>query len=168
MTQLLKFFGLTIILVYLFVSTFGQRTGITNLPGHLTVADIDKICNSIDNNKNLGEGIREGEALDKKGGFDTYYLQDNLNKTLYRVTDNISTDKHCTTIFYYNRNKVIKAITTITDKDLTKKKYSATYYFANNKLIKKIGESGNYSNYKDILKQGVDFQEQFYKDMRRL
>ena len=168
MIQPFKIFTLTFILFYSFISSFGQESKKTNFQRHLTVADINKICNSIDNNKNLVEGIREGETLDKKGGFDTYYLQNRINATLYRITDNMSIDRYFNTIFYYYHNRVIKAIATVSDMDMPKKKYYATYYFNNNKLIQKIGENLNSSNYKDILKRGLDFQTQFYYDMRRI
>ena len=168
MKKLFKIFSLTIIIILnLFITTFGQQSAEKVFNKHLTVADINKICNSIDKNKNLSEGIREGETLDKKGGFDTYYLQDKSNKTLYRIIDNISTNKFSKTIFYYNNKKVIKAIVTITNYDSTKFKYFSTYYFDNNKLIKKVKENMIYSNFKDILKQGLNFQEQFYNERRR-
>jgi len=165
MTQFFRIFPLTIILLHSCVFTFGQNKSNKVFRKHLTVEAINKICRTIDENKNLGEAVKEGETLNKKGGFDIYYLKD-FNRILYRVTYNISTDKYCNSVYYYNHKKVIKAIITITDKDLTKPKYSATYYFDNNKLIEKTGENTKYSNFKDILKQGIEFQNEFYSDTR--
>ena len=42
--------------------------------------------------------------------------------------------------------------------------YSATYYFSNGKPIKIIGENIKYSNASDILKQGLNFQDHYYKE----
>ena len=162
MTLILKISALTIILFQPFVSSFGQGDIKTSTSHSLTIGRINKICDSIDKNKSLSESIEEGENVKNKNwSFETYYLRDEHEGKVYRITHNISEDKYRRTLFYYNNKKVIKAILTITDK---KVKYSAVYYFDNNRLIKKIGENINYSNYKDILKQALDLQDHFYKD----
>jgi hypothetical protein len=163
MTQSLKKFILIFIFMHAFVFSYEQQNANSIDSESVIVERIEKICLSIDKNKNLVEAIGEGENADKKWGFEIHDFKDELG-ILYRTTHISSTDQYCEVIFYYNNKNVIKAIVTITEKNVNKPQYSAIYYFENNKLIKKIGENINYSNYKDILKQGLDFQYKFYKD----
>ena len=167
MNQTSKLFTLAIILLQLAGSSFGQQNNNLIRPCSLTAKNINKICSDIDSNKHLGESIEEGENELKKWGEETYRLQDAQGKKLYRITHNVSTKEYRKTIFYYHNKNVIKAIITITGKDMASPKYSATFYFNNCKLIKKVGGKRIYLNYKDILKEGFDFQYQFYKVNRR-
>jgi hypothetical protein len=165
MTPLFRIFTLTITLTLPIIFTFGQYNSKKVLQRPLKVETIDKICKAIDENKNLVEAIKEGETLSKKGGFDIYYLMDKF-RTLYRVTYSFSTDKYQKRIFYYYRKKLIRATLTNVDNDLTKPKYLMTYYFDNNRLIKTKEENKSYSNFKNILKQALDFEKDFYSDKR--
>ena len=161
MKQKFKISILTIILLNILISGFGQHSLDKKQKLQLTIAAIDKICNSIDTKKNLYEYIREGENIDGKGGFETYALKDKIKKRILRIENSISTDrKYCKNVFYFKLDKLIKAVVgnTITNEDNSIKRYLTTYYFNNNKLIKQIGEN---TNYQAILKQSLEFQNQF-------
>jgi hypothetical protein len=130
------------------------------------VKTIDSLSNSIDNNKELVEGISEGTILNKRGknigGYSTYDLKDNTN--LYRIRNYVSTDHYYKTTFYYYNKKIIKATVIIENwkpNNTVETTYSADYYFDNNQVIKSNGENKKYSNSINILEQGQKFQTEF-------
>ena len=132
---------------------------------HLTVFQIDSICNFIDSNEKLSEGISEGGFLNRKGGWETYDLKSKGGDTLFRIRNNISIDLYQQTTFYYFDKEVIKSIIKIEDShsiDKMKSAYSATYYFENNKAIKVLNEDPKYSTVLQILKQGQNYRDDFY------
>ena len=134
---------------------------------HLTVFQIDSICNFIDSNEKLSEGISEGGFLNRKGGWETYDLKSKGGDTLFRIRNNISTDLYQQTTFYYFDREVIKSIINIEDwhsSSKMKSVYSATYYFENNKAIKLLNENPKYSTASHILKQGQNYQDNFYRN----
>ena len=168
MTRAFKIFLQTIFFGQLCIFSYGQQKDSLDF-NNMTVARIDSICNSIDSNKthkNVGEGISEGKFING-GGYSTYALGDKDSDTLYRIRYNSSTDLYYETIFYYEDKKVIKAMITIEDWNSGKAKiiYSTSYYFDNNKTIKTIGENIKYSNATNILKEGLRFQEEYYKEV---
>ena len=156
--KIMSSFKMTLALKIVFLvlynsSVYGQKSV------HLTVMRIDNICNSIDNNKNLSEGISEGEIIKNGriiGGFSTYDLSDkrhgNYSNSLLRVRHENNTKTYYSITFYYHDKRVIKIITGPT-----------TYYFDNKKAIKIIGKT-RYSNPSDLLKEGVYFQSDYYQN----
>jgi hypothetical protein len=151
---------LIVIFVFLTFLSWGQNSD-------RTLVRIDSICSSIDNNKNLFEGIAEGTVTNKRGktigGYETRDLKD--HNSLYRLTYSMSTDKTYTTIYYYADKTLIKAFTTIEKWDVNhlSPMYSATYYFDNNHVIKVVGENREYSNADYLLNEGNKFLTDFYK-----
>ena len=158
MIQIFKIYSLSIFILFLFV--FAHLKFDKEKIAQLTISDIDRICNIIDKNKELVEGIREGGSIDNKSSFETYDLKDKRNKILYRIRDYSRTEKdYCKRVFYYHLSNVIKVViqTEITEKD-KKIHQMTTLYYDKNKLIKQLGEK---ANYQAILKLGLEFQTQF-------
>jgi hypothetical protein len=152
-----------------FISFGQQKDG--SQTKHLTIVQIDSICNSIDNDKKLIEGITEGNILkDEKniGGYSTYNLKDKMvNGTLYRIRNESSTDLYYKYTFYYFDKLLIKASLIVEDWNTGKQVKtvsSAKYYFDNHKTIKTIGDNAKYSNSPEILRKGLNYQIDFYKD----
>jgi hypothetical protein len=165
MTLHSKIFSSTILLFLFCVIAYGQKGDSIVGRKHLTVFQIDSICNFIDNNKKLSEGIIEGEFYNQKGGWETYDLKSKEGDTLFRIRHNSSTDLYHKTVFYYFNREVIKSIVKIEDwhsGSTMEPVYSATYYFQNNIPIKVLNEDPKYSTTSDVLKQGQNYQDDFY------
>jgi hypothetical protein len=145
------------------VVSFGQKS-------NHTAERIDSICLSIDNNKNLVEGISEGTVTNKRGktigGYETRDLKDDA--ILYRLRYVMSTDRTYTTTYYYKGKRVIKAIAKIEiwDSDHLKLIHSAQYYFDNDVLVAATGETKEFSSNTRIFEEAQKFQTDFYADKR--
>ena len=167
MTLLFKIYCTTILFVLFSFFANGQKSDCIAAKLQLTVLKIDSICNFIDSNKNLAEGIAEGEFYNQKGGWETYDLKSNQGDTLFRIRHNSSTDHYYQTTFYYFDKDIIKGIVRIEDynsKSPKKSVYSATYYIANNKTIKILNEDTKFSTALNIFKQGQNYQDNFYRN----
>jgi hypothetical protein len=131
---------------------------------------IDSLSTSIDNNKELVEGITEGTIAKKRGkiigGFSTYDLKDSGTGTIYRIRHEVSTDHYYKTTFYYSDKKVIKATIIIEDwksDNSVDTIYSTTYYFDSFEVIENEGEDKKYSNSFDIRELAKNFQMNYTK-----
>ena len=136
----------------------------------LIVKKIDSIAKTIDENKDLIEGISEGEISNKKGDikgdFSTYDLKNKSQTELFRIRDYSSTDFYYKKTYYYHNKKLIKAIIEIEDwnsKSEMQKVYNAVYHFENEKILKIENENIKFSNAKSVLKAGNYFNSEFYK-----
>lgn len=158
---------LTIIFLLTAFVSYGQNSANLNNQQVFTIAQIDSICKSIDISKRLVEGIAEGGFVNQKGGWETYYLKNDGDDTLFRIRHNSSTDFYYKTTFYYFDKKVIKGIFEIEDWISDKRMksiYSVTYYFEDDKPIKVLNENPKYSTATEFLKQGQDYQLNFYHE----
>ncbi|GEM_PF-3576254 len=140
-----------------------------NSQTEITVKNIDSVANSIDKNKELIEGISEGEMLNKKrdikGGFSTYDLKNKSQTELFRIRDNSSTDFYYKKTYYFHNKKVIKAIIEIEDwnsKSEMQQIYKAIYYYDNDKILKVENENIKFSNAKSVLNLGNHYNKEFY------
>ena len=126
---------------------------------------IDSICNKIDKDIYLVEGIAEGEYLNHKGGWETYHLKNKSGTELYRIVNNSTFEGYVVKKFYYWNQQLIKGIIEKQDWNSGKMKliYSATYYFENKKLLKSNNENPNYSNSEKVLLWGDSYLKEFYK-----
>lgn len=165
---------LTLLLILSSHFSYGQQKKLSQAK-QFTIIQIDSICNNIDNDKKLIEGINEGVIQKKKktiGGFSTYDLKDKMNNgTLFRIRHQFSIDLYYKYTFYYFEESVIKASLDIEDwnsEEKMKTIYSTTYYFYNNEVFKIIDENKKYSNSADILSKGLDHQLDFYKNNEEL
>ena len=155
---------------FLLVLMFSAFVFSQDLQPELIVKKIDSIAKTIDENKDLIEGISEGEISNKKGdikgGFSTYDLKNKSQTELYRIRDYSSTDFYYKKTYYYHNKKLIKAIIEIEDwnsKSEMQKVYNAVYHFENEKILKIENENIKFSNAKSVLKAGNYFNSEFYK-----
>lgn len=161
-----KTYFLTISILLFCYITYGQQNDELIAKQNLTISKIDSLCNFIDGNKNLAEGIAEGGFVNRKGGWETYYMKSKDGDSVFRIQHNSSIDLYYKTTFYYSRNKVIKGIMTIEDWNSrfeVKMIYSAIYYFEKDIAIKVINENAKYSNATKMLKAGQNFQDEYYQ-----
>jgi hypothetical protein len=131
------------------------------------ISRIDSRCISIDEDKNLIEGISEGEYKENNqiiGGFDIYTLKNKENDTLYRIRS-IKSRKGETTgqTFYYSKKRLIKGICWITNSSFLKgnERISKFYYYKNDTLI--YSGTGNEECFSadEMLKYGKSFLKDF-------
>lgn len=150
---MLKLFFLFLVLNYNLV--FGQNYKIRSKADKIAKY-IDDRCVKTDSNKNLAEGISEGESIDGNNGFETYFLKSKVGKELYRIRDYYTIDStYFNEIYYYTNNKLEKAI--INRSKLNIKTNVSYFYFFQGKLIKFIGQKGNEVESNEIFKNSEKF-----------
>jgi hypothetical protein len=162
-----KMYAATAMLFSLSFFAFGQSNDNVTFDRNSAIFKIDSICKSIDENKNLVEGIIEGGYYNKEGGWAMHDLKSKNGDTLFRIRHESSTDFYYKTRYYYRNKQVIKGVIEIEDWNsgpAMKRIYSATYYFDNGKLVKALNEDREYSNASDMLKEGQSHQTYFYNN----
>jgi len=149
MKRLKTFYIILFFLLHSKLASFGQESINPKNLIRLKVDSINIYCKNLDNNKTYVEAISEGEIINHKGGFETYFLKDQKNTTLFRIRHSYNIEDSSQSLtFYYKQNKIVKAIVKSSNVTIDKKVITKTtiYYLDNNKIIRQIGTDYNKLN----------------------
>lgn len=157
---------LTFIILTLGMNSFGFTQN-----NDSTIIVIDNYVTAIDSNKNLAEGISEGEIEDNGeiiGGAETYDLYDRETKELFRIQDNIATDTIIGKTFYYKDKELVYAYIEfgVWKNNKYEHQFDQRIYYSNNQTFYNSMHNGKGYDPETIHKEGIKYQQahiEYYK-----